>query len=61
MVKKYRRKGRYLQLRRLKEMIPSLAQEQTVDEVGENEETETVFNSFIFQGGYLGRNYALHS
>ena len=31
-------------------MIPSLAQEQTVDEVGENEETETVFNSFLFQG-----------
>ena len=34
VVRKYRRNVRYSQLRRLKEMIPSLAQQGTVDEVG---------------------------
>ena len=34
VVKKYRRSVRYSQLRRLKEMIPSLAQQGAVDEVG---------------------------
>ena len=49
-VKKYRRKGRYLQLTRLKQMIPNLALEQTVDEVGMKEDTITISNFFIFQG-----------
>ena len=34
VVRKYRRNVRYSQLRRLKEMIPNLAQQQKVDEVG---------------------------
>ena len=34
VVRKYRRNVRYSQLRRLKEMIPSLAQQRKVDEVG---------------------------
>ena len=34
VVRKYRRNVRYSQLRRLKEMIPILAQQGTVDEVG---------------------------
>merc|ERR1719154_125482 len=39
VVRKYRRNVRYSQLRRLKEMIPSLAQQGTVDEVDILEET----------------------
>ena len=34
VVKKYRRNVRYSQLKRLKEMIPTLAQQEMVDEVG---------------------------
>eukprot|EP00092_Neocalanus_flemingeri_P015626 GFUD01016914.1.p1 GENE.GFUD01016914.1~~GFUD01016914.1.p1 ORF type:complete len:158 (+),score=61.28 GFUD01016914.1:546-1019(+) len=39
VVRKYRRQGRYSQLWRLKEMIPSLAQQQRMDEVDILEET----------------------
>eukprot|EP00090_Calanus_glacialis_P020987 TRINITY_DN3239_c0_g1_i2.p1 TRINITY_DN3239_c0_g1~~TRINITY_DN3239_c0_g1_i2.p1 ORF type:complete len:176 (+),score=51.34 TRINITY_DN3239_c0_g1_i2:44-529(+) len=39
VVRKYRRNVRYSQLRRLKEMIPILAQQGTVDEVDILEET----------------------